>query len=193
MAPYMGTSDNAVIQIDKNFLKDQGDKITFALRKLLTGSGQTDDGTYDGNSEAMNFFNLDVVIHERGNSVALAGNMTEQSAYAKLRPKGRSAIREWVANIQTRDIIDALSGLKSTALFSGPDLGTLAVDASSNQINTVNQVAPTLLPRTPLAQLRVSRRCGFGLVDSLLLVHSKELGKTRTSIVRATICSARLS
>jgi hypothetical protein len=91
----------------------------------------------------MSFFNLDVVLHERGNSTALAGNMTEQSAYAKLRPKGRSAIREWVANIQTRDIIDALSGLKSTALFSGPDIGTLAVDASSNQINTVNQVAPT--------------------------------------------------
>jgi N4-gp56 family major capsid protein len=143
MAPYMGTSDNAIIQIDKNFLKDQGDKITFALRKLLTGSGQTDDGTYDGNSEAMSFFNLDVVLHERGHSTALAGNMTEQSAYAKLRPKGRAAIREWVANVQTRDIIDALSGLKSTALFSGPDVGTLAVDASSNQINTVNQVSPT--------------------------------------------------
>lgn len=143
MAPYMGTSDNAIIQIDKNFLKDQGDKITFSLRNLLKEDGQTDDGTYSGNGEAMVFYPMSVVIHERGHSAPLAGNMTEQSAYDKLRPKGRAAIREWVANVQTADIIAALSGLQTVNHIAGKVTGALATDASSNQIETVNQVAPT--------------------------------------------------
>jgi N4-gp56 family major capsid protein len=143
MAPYMGTSDNAIIQIDKNFLKDKGDKITFALRGLLLDDGQTDDGNYSGNGEAMVFYPNAVQIHERGHSAPLAGNMTEQAAYDQLRPKGRAAIREWVANVQTADIIAAMSGLQTVNHIAGKVTGVLAVDASSNQIETVNQVAPT--------------------------------------------------
>jgi N4-gp56 family major capsid protein len=143
MKTYIGDSDNAIIQAKMDLAQSQGDKITFALRKILTGDGQTDDGTYSGNSEGMAFYNMDVVIHERGHSTSLAGNMTEQSAYAQLRPKGRSAIREWVANIQTRDIIDSMSGLGSTQLAGGNVTGVLAIDASSNAIATVNKVAPT--------------------------------------------------
>jgi hypothetical protein len=142
MAPYMGTSDNSVIQIDKNFLKDQGDQITFSLRGLLKEDGQTDDGAYSGNGEAMAFYPLTVQLHERGHSSPLAGNMTEQSAYDKLRPKGRAAIREWVANVQTADIIAALSGLKTVNHIAGKVTGALATDSSSNQIDVVNQVAP---------------------------------------------------
>ena len=143
MKNYIGDSDNAIIQAKMDLTQSQGDKITFALRKLLTGDGQTDDGTYSSNSEGMAFFDMEVVIHERGHSTANAGNMSEKSAYAALRPKGRSAIREWVANIQTRDIIDSMSGLASTQLAGGNVTGILAVDASSNQIGTVNKVAPT--------------------------------------------------
>ena len=136
---YMGTSENSIIQVNKDFLKAQGDKITFALRALLTGSGQTDDGTYEDNEESMTFYDDSIQIHERGNSVLLSGNMTEQAAYAKLRPKGRAALREWVGRVQARDIIDALSGLQSKS-FAGQVTGGNALDASSNQIETVNRV-----------------------------------------------------
>jgi hypothetical protein len=91
----------------------------------------------------MAFFPLTVQIHERGHSTPLAGNMTEQSAYDKLRPKGRAAIREWVSMVQTADIIAAMSGLQTVNHIAGKVTGALATDASSNQIETVNQVAPT--------------------------------------------------
>lgn len=140
---YMGTSDKAVIQVNKDFTQKQGDKVTFALRGLLTEDGQTDDGTYSGNSEAMVFYNFDVQIHERGHSTQLSGNMTEQAAYDNLRPKGQSAIREWVGMVQAADIISALSGLVTKNHIAGRVTGANATDASSNQIGTVNQVALT--------------------------------------------------
>lgn len=140
---YIGPGDDKIIQVDKNFIKEQGDLITFALRALLTGDGQTDDGTYTGNSEAMVFHNMNVQIHERGNSVQLAGNMTEQAAYSKLRPKGQMALREWSGMVQASDIICALSGLTTKNHIAGRITGANAVDASSAQIGTVNQTALT--------------------------------------------------
>lgn len=140
---YIGTGDDKIIQVDKNFIKEQGDKITFALRALLTGDGQTDDGTYTGNSEAMTFYNMDVQIHERGHSTQLSGNMTEQAAYSKLRPKGQAALREWSGMVQASDIICALSGLVSKNHIAGRITGANATDASSAQIQTVNQTALT--------------------------------------------------
>jgi N4-gp56 family major capsid protein len=140
---YIGPGDDKIIQVDKNFIKEQGDKITFALRALLTGDGQTDDGTYTGNSEAMTFYNMDVQIHERGHSVQLSGNMTEQAAYSKLRPKGQAALREWSGMVQAADIISALSGLVTKNHIAGRVTGANATDVSSVQIATVNQTALT--------------------------------------------------
>ena len=143
LIPYMGPGDGKIIQVGKDFVKEQGDKITFALRGLLTGDGQSDDGTYVGNSEAMTFFDMSVQLHERGHSTALNGNMTEQSAYDKLRPKGMAALREWAGMVDGADIISALSGLNTMNHISGRNQGTRATDASGNQILTVNQTALT--------------------------------------------------
>lgn len=143
LLPYIGPGEDKIIQVDKNFVKEQGDKLTFALRGLLTGDGQGNDGAYSGNGEAMTFFDMSVLLAERGHSTALNGNMTEQSAYAKLRPKGQAAIREWVGLVQASDCIDSLSGLQSKNHISGRVLGDNAVDVSSVQIATVNQTALT--------------------------------------------------
>jgi N4-gp56 family major capsid protein len=143
LLPYMGPSEDAIIQVNKDFTKEQGDKITFALRALLTGDGQTDDGTYSSNSEAMTFYDMSVTLHERGHSVALNGNMTEQSAYDKLRPKGMAALREWGGLVQAADLISALSGLVTKKHIAGCRTGQNAVDASSAQIGVVNQTSVT--------------------------------------------------
>jgi N4-gp56 family major capsid protein len=141
LLPFMGTGEDSIIQVNKDFIKEQGDKITFALRALLTGDGQGDDGTYSGNSEAMTFYNMDVQLHERGHSVQLSGNMTEQAAYDKLRPKGMAALREWSGLVDAADIIAALSGLVTKKHIAGCRTGENAVDASSAQISTVNQTS----------------------------------------------------
>ena len=143
LLPFIGTGPNSIIQVKNDFLKEQGDKITFGLRALLTGDGQGDDGSYSGNSEAMVYHNMDVQLHERGHSVALNGNMTEQSAYKKLRPDGMASLREWSGLVDGADLISALSGLTTKKHIAGCRTGANAVDASSVQIATVNQTALT--------------------------------------------------
>jgi N4-gp56 family major capsid protein len=139
----MGPSEDAIIQVNKDFTKQQGDRLTFALRALLTGDGQGRDGTYSGNSEAMVFYDMSVDLNERGHSVQLSGNMSEQSAYSKLRPKGMAALREWAGLVDAADIISALSGLVTKNHIAGCRTGANATDASAVQIATVNQVALT--------------------------------------------------
>lgn len=140
---YIGPGSDMVVQVNKDFTKEKGDKLTFGLRALLTGDGQTDDGTYDGNSEALVYYNLDVQLHERGHSVALSGNMTEQAAYKNLRPDGMESLREWDGQVQCADIIAALSGLTTKKHIAGRITGANAVDAASAQIGTVNQTSLT--------------------------------------------------
>ena len=140
--PFMSAKDGAIIQVKKDFTKEKGDKLTFGLRGLLQGSGETDDGNYEDNEQAMSFYDMSVQIHERGTSTLLSGNMTEQAAYTNLRPKGRAAIREWSGRVQARDITDALSGMVSKS-FAGQITGANATDSSSVQIATVNQVSLT--------------------------------------------------
>lgn len=137
---YMGTSAKSIIQVNKDFLKAKGDKLTFGLRALLSGNGQGSDGTYEGNEEAMTFHDFSVEIAERGHSTKLNGNMTEQSAFRNLRDSGKEAIKEWWGRIIARDVIDSLSGLASME-FSGVKSGVAATDVSGNAIATVNQVA----------------------------------------------------
>lgn len=142
LMPFMGMGDTSIIQVNKDFLKDKGDKITFALRALSNDDGQGDDGVYEGNEASMTFYDDSVIIHERGHSWAINGNMSEQSAYDDLRNKNRSVAREWVGRIQAADMIAALSGLPTMKL-AGKVTGERAVDASSEYIETVNQVAIT--------------------------------------------------
>ena len=143
LLPFIGPSEDAIIQVNKDFTKQQGDRLTFALRALLIGDGQGKDGSYSGNSEAMVFHDMSVDLSERGHSVQLSGNMTEQAAYSKLRPKGMAALREWSGLVDAADLISALSGLVAKKHIAGCRTGANAVDASAAQITTVNQVALT--------------------------------------------------
>jgi len=136
---FMGTGEDSMIQVNKDFVKEAGDKITFALRALDNSDGQGDDGTYEGNEAAMTFYSCDVQIHERGHSQKLNGNMTEQRTIINLREAATKSLGEWYARVLATDISMALSGLgnvKLTGLYSGE----AAVDASSTGLQTVNQV-----------------------------------------------------
>jgi N4-gp56 family major capsid protein len=143
LAQYIGPGDGMVVQVNKDFTKEKGDRLTFGLRALLSGDGQTDDGTYANNSEGMTFYDMSVDLHERGHSVALSGNMTEQAAWKNLRPQGMQALREWDGMVQCADIIAALSGLTTKKHIAGRITGANAVNAAAAQIGTVNQVSLT--------------------------------------------------
>lgn len=141
--PFMGTGSDKIFQVKKNLMKSKGDTVDFTLRGILTGNGQSDDGTYEGNEESISLFSMSATIHERGNAVKVNGEMSEQRTIVNLRDESKSALGEWNGRVQALDMICALSGLPTLSLAVGVRSTTLAQDASSHNIETVNPVALT--------------------------------------------------
>lgn len=140
---FMGTSDDNIIQVNKELSKDKGDKITFHLRALLAGSGQGDDGTHEGYEEANTYYDDSVTIHERGHATKVNGIMTEQRTKIPLREQGKVSLGEWVGRALAADCIAALSGLNNTKSFAGQVTGGAALDKDSAKIETVNPASPS--------------------------------------------------
>lgn len=146
---FMGSSSNSIIQVKKDFLQKAGDKITFHLRALLSGDGEGDDGTHEGNEQSMTFYENSVFIHERGTAVKVNGIMTEQRTSIPLRTEGKDALGEWLGRVTAGDTISTLSGLtgdvlaEATKSFAGQLTGAAATDSYSSGIETVNPSAPT--------------------------------------------------
>jgi N4-gp56 family major capsid protein len=138
----MGTGSDKIIQVGMDLTKQKGDRMTFKMLCQLTGSGQTDDGTYVSNAQTMYYRAFQLDVHERGTDVALNGQMTEQSALGNLRQDAKVVLADWEARVEAREIIDSLSGLTAKS-FAGQITGANAVNASPAQIYTVQQVAPT--------------------------------------------------
>jgi hypothetical protein len=138
---FMGPGDGNIIQVNKDFTKTAGDKITFALRALDNSDGQGDDGIYEGNEAAMTFYDQSVQIHERGHSIKLNGKMTEQRTIIKLRPQAKNTLGEWLGRVQANDTICALSNLPTMQLAGVVTGATASGSASSTSPVTVNQTA----------------------------------------------------
>jgi len=142
----MGTGPENIIQVSMDLTKQQGDTMTFKMLCQLVGAGQTDDGTYVGNQEKMKYKAFQLRVHERGHGTDSAGQMTEQSALGNIRQDAKVVLGDWQARVEAREAIDALSGLKACS-FAGQVTGALAKDGATwttNQIETVTQVAPSL-------------------------------------------------
>lgn len=67
----MGTGINSVIQIKEDLKKEKGDKITFALVRRLTGDGQEDDNTLEGNEEKLGNEGHAVTVHQLRHGVVV--------------------------------------------------------------------------------------------------------------------------
>ena len=68
-ASEMGTSENAIIQVKEDLTKKKGDSITFGLVNRLTGAGQVDGATLEGNEESLDSRSHKLTINERAHAV----------------------------------------------------------------------------------------------------------------------------
>ena len=140
---YMGTGPDSIIQIENDLKTQKGDTIRSWINVLPTGNGQGNDGTYLTNEEDLSLKAFQYRIGERGHGFNGPNGLTsDQLAAMDLKAYATGNIKDWIAMIQTADIISALSGFKNMSV-AGQVTGGLAVDASAAQITTVNQVAPT--------------------------------------------------
>lgn len=132
-APYMGTDENAIIQMKEDLTKKKGDRITLALVNRLTNAATTGTGTLEGNEEDLTSRSHLLTVDKRRNGVRVA-EMSEQKSAIDLRMAGKAMLKSWaVADTRTL-IINALNSMRSTNTISTWTTGAelLALNATSD-------------------------------------------------------------
>ncbi len=119
-APYMGTDENSIIQVNEDLTKKKGDSITFALVNRLTNSAVTGSSTLEGNEEAMDTRSHKLTIDQRRNAVRVPAFENQKSAI-DLRNAARATLMTWAME-DTRDlVISAGQSINGTAYGSASE------------------------------------------------------------------------
>ncbi len=116
---FMGTSENAVIQVRQELGTKKGKSITFAKVDRLTGSGVTGSNTLEGNEEAMDDRSMEVVINKIRNAVRVS-EIEEKKSAISLHEAGRSTLMTWSME-ETRDRVIARLGDINGVAFGTSD------------------------------------------------------------------------
>jgi len=119
---YQSEGTDSIITVKKNLKKQAGDTIRVRLRAPLTGAGQKDDDTLQGNEEALSYYTATATIHQRRHAVRVAGRMTEKRTKVPVRKDAREGLGDWLAQMMDTDTVLAISGLANA-------VGTLAASA----------------------------------------------------------------
>jgi N4-gp56 family major capsid protein len=112
-APYMGTSENAIIQMKEDLTKKKGDRISLALANKLTNDAVTGTGTLEGNEEDLISRSHLLTVDKRRNGVRVA-EMSEQKSAIDLRNAGKVMLKNWAVSDTRTLIINALGSFRST-------------------------------------------------------------------------------
>ncbi len=128
---FMGTSANSLCQILDDTQKQAGDKITWGLRRQLTGRGVQGDNDLEGNEEALTFHNDAVIIDQLRHAVRSQGRMSEQRVPYPIREEARQGLTDWYADRIDSWFFNQLCGYTDQAdtAYTG-NQATLSPDAN---------------------------------------------------------------
>lgn len=107
---FMGKSDKSLIYVKEDTKKSEGDKITYGLRMLLTGSGIQGDSTLEGNEEALTTYSDSLVIDQLRHAVRSAGKMSEQRVPFAVREENRMGLQDWWTERLDTSMANQLTG-----------------------------------------------------------------------------------
>jgi len=117
---YMGTDENAVIQVKEDLTKKAGDGITIPLVGELVGAGQTGNGLLEGNEEALGNYGHKIEVATRRHAVAVTDN-DQQFTGIGLRDAAKPMLKKWAMKKLRTDIITALASKSGTAYGSASE------------------------------------------------------------------------
>jgi len=111
MAPYMGTDENAAIQLDENLIKKPGDGLTFSLIGKFSNNN-VGTGTLEGNEEAVGNYGHKVELEVVRNAFTI-NNFEDQVTGIDVRNKGKVQMKNWAMDLMRNDILDAFHSINS--------------------------------------------------------------------------------
>ena len=107
---FMSKSSSSIIQLKDETGKGAGDRITIGLRMQLTGDGVLEDGTLEGNEEALTTYSDNVFINQLRHAVRSSGKMSEQRVPFSVREEARGGLEDWWANRIDTSVFNQLAG-----------------------------------------------------------------------------------
>lgn len=174
---YMGTDENAIIQLKEDLAKKNGDSVTFALVNELTGAGVTGNATLEGNEEGLDSRSHKVSVSPLRHAVAVT-NWDEQKSAIDLRNAGKMRLKTWAMTKMRDGIISALGSINGTAYASAAEadkdawlvdnadrvlFGASKSNASSNDHSTslanIDNTADKLTPEAVSLMKRIAQTC----------------------------------
>lgn len=148
LSKFMGEKANSVIQTKTDLKKEKGDRITIALRMVMTGAGQSSSTTgitLESNEEALVFYDYSVSLSEYGHAVKAQSKLSLQRPAFDLRTEMKDALSDWLA--------DKIEKLLITALLAAPtsDKKIVRVGSGGSNLTTalLSQARRTAQLATP--------------------------------------------
>lgn len=111
---YMGTDENAIIQLKEDLTKAPGDKVTFASVNKLSGAGQTGNATLEGNEEELDSRSMAVTVAPLRHAVAVT-NWDEQKSAIDLRNAAKMGLKLWSMEKMRNSLIAAMGSINGVA------------------------------------------------------------------------------
>ena len=107
---FIGTGNDAAIQVKDDLSKTSGDKLTYGLRMQLGGDGVIGDSTLEGNEEALTTYTDSIYIDQLRHAVKVVGNMSQQRVNFDIRAEAQSGLVDWWADRLDTNYINQLTG-----------------------------------------------------------------------------------
>ena len=117
LARYMGDGPNAIIQLNEDLSRNEGDTITFAAARRLVGAGVSGNTVLEGNEEILDLRSMKLAISVLRHAVAVT-EWDQQRSIIDLLQAARPALKNWAMEKLRTDLIAALSSINGTAYGS---------------------------------------------------------------------------
>lgn len=148
----IGTDTNSIVQMKTDLGKGEGDQITFAIRRQLTGAGIVGAETVEGNEEKIRFKDFSMLIEELNHAVDTGGRMDEQRVPYNIMQEGKDALSDWWADKLSEYVINTLAG-NSTYKINGTTFAQACTEPDTGHKITVNDVAEASISSSDIMDL----------------------------------------
>lgn len=117
---YMGTSENAIIQVKRNLQKKNGDSLTYALVNKFSGTANDGTTKLEGNEEQGKSRSHKLTVSLRRNAFSTT-EMEEQKSAIDLRNAFKAQMREWAMTQDIQRVVDKLYSITGVAYASATE------------------------------------------------------------------------
>lgn len=140
LARYMGTDENAIVQVREQLSKKKGDTIYFELVNKLHGQGKKNNQTLQGFEEDLSQRSWPLTVNLYRHGVVVPA-YEEQVTAISLRDAGKSGLMNWSME-HTRDkFLGALGSKDAILAGAGQSTGPDTYSGNSSAFQTANATA----------------------------------------------------